>query len=145
MYNSTNDEVWKDVEGYEGIYQVSNFGRIKSLDRIVPRIDGSVKKVKGKILKTRVSKGYVLINLNKDGICKTVSLSRLIATTFIPNEENKPEVNHIDEDKTNNSISNLEWCTSLENANHGTRNERIGEWVRKRNKLPDSPYLKMHN
>jgi len=144
MNYSTEKEMWEDVENYEGFYQVSNLGRIRSLDRTITRNDGMAKKVKGKILKTRVSKGYVLINLNKDGVCKTFSLARLIATTFIPNKKRKPEVNHIDENKLNNAVTNLEWCTSLENANHGTRNKRIGKWVKEMNKKPNSPYLKMH-
>ena len=105
-------EIWKDIKGYEGIYQVSNFGRIKS----------SYTK---RILKGGKNKaGYLLVGLYKQGVLSRKSIHRLVAEAFIPNPDNKPEVNHIDENKTNNMVSNLEWMTAKENINHGTRNER---------------------
>ena len=104
-----NEEIWKDIEGYEGLYQISNLGRIYS-------------NISNKILALRKNKrGYSQINLYKDGGRTMFSIHRLVAQTFIPNPENKPQVNHIDEDKTNNRVDNLEWVTSKENNNHGTR------------------------
>lgn len=113
-----NQEVWKDVEGYEGYYLVSNYGRIKSFYR----------NKKGRVIKPSVMNGgtgYEQVGLYKNGIQKKVLLHRLIAEAFIANPDNFPFVNHIDENKINNSAENLEWCTSLYNNNHGTRNKRI--------------------
>lgn len=105
-------EVWKDIEGYEGRYQVSNLGRVKRV-------------ITGRILKSGKNRGgYLYVNLCKNGKYKTHKIHRQVAQAFIPNPENKPEINHIDEDKSNNVISNLEWSTRKENVNHGTRNER---------------------
>lgn len=108
-------EVWKDIEGYEGLYQVSNLGRIKRVET-------------DRILKACKDKGgYLRVNLSKNSVTSTNTLHRLVAEAFIPNTDNKPEVNHIDEDKTNNSINNLEWSTRKYNLNHGTRNKRISK------------------
>lgn len=107
-------EIWKDVGGYEGLYQVSNLGRVKSF-----------KGVSERILKLHVdNSGYVHVDLYKNNNHRCPTVHRLVAQAFIPNLENKPEVNHIDEDKTNNMVSNLEWCTRKENCNYGTRNLR---------------------
>ena len=109
-------EIWKDIKDYEGIYQVSNLGRVKSLKH----------SKEGKILKGRVTgKGYLSVVLFRNSVRKSNSIHRLVAQAFIPNPANKPEVNHIDENKLNNDVSNLEWVTSKENSNHGTRNLRI--------------------
>ncbi len=106
-------EVWKDIEGYEGLYQVSSFGRVKKVTT-------------GRILKGgKHAKGYLLVGLYKNNIRSSKTIHRLVAEAFIPNPENKPEVNHIDENKTNNSLDNLEWMTTKENTNHGTRNKRM--------------------
>lgn len=121
MYINTDKEVWKDVKGYEGNYQVSNHGRIRSLDRI----SFSGRKLKGRNLKQKVNKGYHRIGLYKDGKQKWKTVSRLVGKAFVPNPYNKPEINHIDEVKSNNRADNLEWVTAKENANHGTRNERV--------------------
>ena len=103
-------EVWKDIEGYEDRYQVSNLGRMKRV-------------ITGRILKSGKNRGgYLYVNLCKNGKYKTHKIHRQVAQAFIPNPENKPEINHIDEDKSNNVISNLEWSTRKENVNHGTRN-----------------------
>ena len=98
------NEIWKDIDGYEGLYKVSNLGRIKSL--------GNDKNRKEKILKTGKNKfGYLHVILCKEGKVTTFRVQRLVANAFIPNPENKPEVNHIDENKENNCVWNLEWCT----------------------------------
>ena len=109
------NEFWKDIEGYEELYQVSNLGRAKRVTT-------------GRVLKQFPNKqGYLLVSLCKTGKQKSFAVHRLVAQAFILKPENKPEVNHIDENKTNNMVSNLEWCTRVENNNHGTRTERISK------------------
>lgn len=111
------EEIWKDVVGYEGLYQVSNLGNIKSLNYN--------RTGEERILKPRTDKdGYLQVNLYNNKKLKTFKIHRLVAKAFIPNPDNKPEVNHKDEDKTNNCLTNLEWMTRLENNNYGTHNER---------------------
>ena len=111
------DEIWRDIEGYEGLYQISNKGRVKSL-----------KWGKERILKSGLTgSGYYSIILCNDGVKKRFHLHRLVAQAFIPNLENKPQVNHKDENKKNNCVENLEWATAKENSNYGTRNERVGD------------------
>lgn len=127
---SKEKEIWKDLEGYEGYYQASSWGNIRSVDRVVISTDGKRRSLKGKILKPQINKGYYLINLNKNGKKKKALVSRLVAKTFVDNPMQKEEVNHIDEDKLNNSVDNLEWVTSKENANWGTRNKRISQYVK---------------
>ena len=124
-------EVWKDIKGYEGLYQVSNLGGIRSLNKFVNTKGKSKRLIKGKTLTPFCDKnGYLLVNLyDKDNKVKQFRTHRLIAETFIPNPNNLPEVNHIDENKQNNCIENLEWCTTRYNCNYGTRNERIRKKV----------------
>jgi NUMOD4 motif/HNH endonuclease len=121
------DEVWQNVKDYEGLYQVSNIGRIKSLDRTIIDSIGKQKHIKGIIKKQRLdSKGnYKLIDLSKEGITKTYLVHRLVAEAFIKNKNNLPCINHKDEDKTNNHVKNLEWCTYEYNSKYGTCVERI--------------------
>jgi len=114
-------EMWKDIKGYEGLYQVSNLGRIKSLDII----DKKGRKHSGIIRKPYVKNdGYLLITLNKESHKKTYRMNRLVASTFLNNQHNLSDVNHIDEDKENNRVDNLEWCNRKYNINYGTRNTR---------------------
>lgn len=123
------EEIWKDIEGYEGFYQVSNLGQIKSLDRYIKCKNGAERYMKGRILNHTVNKkrrGYCEISLHMNGKEKRYKVHRLVALAFLPNPYNKPEVNHKDEDKENNRVDNLEWVTSKENANHGSRNKRCG-------------------
>lgn len=115
-------EIWKDIEGYEGHYQISNLGRIKSLKRLGN--DG--RRLPEKILKTGNSHGYRSIVLRKDGKSCIYSVHRLVGKAFIPNPENKPCINHKDENRANNNVENLEWCTYKYNDNYGTRNARAG-------------------
>ena len=117
-------EEWRDVVGYEGRYQVSSMGRVKSL----VRKDCLGRTVKERILKPGVPKdGYPIVGLNAGGKQKMFSIHRLVCQAFHENPDNKPCVNHIDENKTNNCASNLEWCTYEENNNHGTHNERMAK------------------
>lgn len=110
------DEIWRDIEGYEGLYQISNKGRVKSL-----------KYGKERILKPQDNgRGYMIIGLFKNGILKHIKVHRLVAITFISNPENLSEVNHKDENKKNNCVENLEWIRHMDNCNYGTRNERVG-------------------
>ena len=138
MYFSTEKEVWKDIEGYEGYYQVSNLGQVRSLDRTIP-FRGGEKKLEGMILKQKLNKGYNMVGISMGGKQKGKLTSRLVAKAFIDNPENKPEVNHIDENKQNNRVENLEWVTAKENANHGTRNQKVIknlEWASEKQKTP---------
>ena len=115
-------EIWKDIEGYEGLYQVSNLGRVRSLERI----DASGHHRKGIMLAGRtVRGGYLNVRLYRYGSEKNKLVHRIGAETFIPNPDNLPQVNHKDEDKTNNQVENLEWCTALYNNTYGTRVERV--------------------
>lgn len=112
-------EEWKDVEGYEGLYQVSNEGRVKSLEKRVPGKCGCSQVKRERILKVTVnSGGYPHCDVYKNGKHETVSVHRLVADAFISNPDNLPCVNHKDGDKTNNNVSNLEWVTYKENTAH---------------------------
>lgn len=125
-------EIWKKVNSYEGWYEISNFGRLKSLDRYVNKGNGNVRIAKGKIIKpTLCTNGYLEYVLYKNGVKKVVLAHRLVAQHFIPNPENKLEVNHIDENIQNNRVDNLEWLTSKENANYGTRNKKCRDCNKK--------------
>ena len=133
-------ENWKDIKGYEGFYQVSNLGRVKSLERDVYNPRGTViRHMEEKILVQRIDKhGYAYISLCLNGKHKTIQTHRLVALAFIPNPENKPQVNHKDENPLNNCVNNLEWCTASYNANYGTRIQRCVQ-NHKYLKLGDNP------
>lgn len=110
------NETWKDIEDFEG-YQISNLGRVKSLNYRHTKRE--------RILQQRLgTEGYCQINLFKNGKKYAFLVHRLVAMAYIPNPNGKPQVNHIDECKTNNCVENLEWATAKENTNYGTRNER---------------------
>ena len=112
------EEKWRDIRGYEGLYQVSNLGRVRSLR-------DNHGKCREKILKAcNYSHGYKYVNLYSEGVLKKFLIHRLVAETFIDNPNNYSQVNHRDENKSNNKLENLEWCTVKYNSNYGTRNIR---------------------
>lgn len=114
-------EIWKPIKDYEGLYEVSNFGVVRSLDRtvIVNRLGKKVeRRIRGTNLKTAKTTGYHIVSLCKNSVLKTGLLHRIIAEAFIPNPENKPFINHIDNNGLNNDLSNIEWCTAMENSAH---------------------------
>lgn len=120
------EEVWKDIEGYEGLYKISNLGRVKSLPKPHKFVHGFYL-TKEKILSPRVcgtQRGYLSVALQREGEYKQVKIHRLVAQAFIPNHNNLKEVNHIDENKGNNKADNLEWCTRSYNVNYGSGNEK---------------------
>lgn len=107
------EEIWKPIEGYEGLYEISSYGRVKSLKRniiLIPKKEPT---------------GYLRCNLYLNKNMKTVSIHRLVAQAFLPNPDGLPQVNHRDEDKTNNRVENLEWCTVKYNNDYGTRKEKV--------------------
>lgn len=119
-------EEWKDIVGFEGLYKVSNMGRVMSFNR--PR--GIGRRAEGRILKlAHYTNGYLWITLCKDKQHHAFSISRLVAKHFVPNPKGYPEVNHIDEDKENNRADNLEWCDRKYNCNYGHRNDPISSPV----------------
>lgn len=124
-------EKWRDIEGYEGIYQVSNEGRVKTLGRTVTYRSGKIRYFEPKILSQHYDKdGYCQVSFCIDGKSYQKKVHRLVAQAFIPNPNNYPMVNHKDECKTNNFVENLEWCDCKYNLNYGTNPARISERVR---------------
>ena len=116
------DEIWKPIEGYENLYQVSSYGRVKSNDRTEICKNGLVRFREGKILKPHQNyNGYLWVSLCKNDKRKKKKIHRLVAKAFIPNTNNKPQVNHIDGNKHNNNLKNLEWVTSKENMEHAVK------------------------
>ena len=122
-------EEWKDIKGYEGLYQVSNKGRIKALSKTTTirsnnNLNGSKITRDEKIHHCQLQKdGYIRTQLYKDNKRSTVKVHRLVAEAFLPNPDNLPQVNHKDEDKTNNRVENLEWCTNEYNINYSFAKE----------------------
>lgn len=122
------EEVWKSIKGYEDLYEISNYGRVKSLARLRKSKNGSLYKSKEKILKPQtLTKGYLGVRLYKDNKGETLKIHRLVYETFIGQIPKGYDVNHIDEDKTNNCVWNLNLMTKEENNAYGTRNKRIIE------------------
>jgi hypothetical protein len=112
------NEIWKDIIGYEGYYQISNLGRVKSLDRIVDNRRGQFLR-KGRFLKPyKSTKAYMLLGLCVNGKMKAFTFHRILAKHFIPNPENKKEINHKNGVRDDNRLENLEWVTGSENIRH---------------------------
>ena len=128
------EEVWKDIEGYEGIYQVSNLGRVRSVDRVVHRTDPRHGKpisfvLKGTIMKPQLNKktGYLSVHLKVIEPFKTGLIHRLVGKAFIPNPDNLPEINHKNRFRDDNRAVNLEWCTKDYNVNYDGAKQRGAE------------------
>ena len=109
------EEIWCPIKGYEGLYEVSDKGMVKSIGYGKERI----------LSPGKLQNGYLRVNLCKNGEKKNLLVHRLVAQAFIPNPDNLPQVNHRDEDKTNNSVQNLEWCDRKYNNNYGNRNQMV--------------------
>ena len=124
------EEVWKDIKGYEGLYQVSNKGRVKSMDRYADN-NGALQFRPERILKQNIqdtgTNKRCAVTLSKDGKVKRIRVHRLVAEAFIPNPENKPQIDHIDTDSTNNVVDNLRWVTPKENMNNPLTRKRQSE------------------
>ena len=116
-------EEWRDIKGFEGIYQVSNEGRVRSLDHVT-----AGRHWKGKVLSAAVKAGYPSVRLSNGAEKRSCRVHRLVAEAFLDNPETLPEVNHIDGNKNNNHVDNLEWCTSKKNKVHA--------WIIGLTKLP---------
>lgn len=134
LENLPNEE-WRDVVGYEGSYMVSNLGRVKSLDRTIS-FGKSKKNIKGTILSLCLCCGYYQISLNKNGVRTKTRVHRIVAEAFIPNPNNYPIINHINEIKTDNRVENLEWCDYAYNLNYGSRKG----WQRRTNRVSVCQY-----
>ena len=123
----TKSETWKDVVGYEGLYEVSNKGNVYSVERM----DALGREQGGLVLKPKYNnRGYLMVSLYKNGKLKNRTVHRIVAEAFIPNPKGFLEINHKDENKSNNEIFNLEWCTREHNVKYGTSIERISKKVR---------------
>jgi hypothetical protein len=124
--------MWKAILGYEGYYEVSSHGEVRSLDRTISQKDRWTGKsysrvMRGKELALKTDKdGYKLVILSKDGKTRTHKVHRLVLRAFSANPMMKPQVNHINGDKSDNRLSNLEWCTDLENTHHAIKNGLFG-------------------
>ena len=117
-------EIWKDVNGYEGLYQISNTGRIKSLSHYARNnVNGGKRLTKGRILSQyKIPNGYFKVQLSKNGVRKKHYLHRIVAKAFLNNKDNLSDVNHIDGNKGNNFVENLEWCNHRDNQIHMVKN-----------------------
>lgn len=125
-------EIWKDVIGYEGLYQVSNFGNVRSVDRVIHLSNGQSRFVPGKTKVLRKNnQGYSVVGLYDKDRQKAALVHRLVATAHIPNPEGKPCIDHIDGNRTNNNVDNLRWCTQKENCENPITLNRFREKVKR--------------
>lgn len=144
-----NNEIWKDIPGYEGMYKVSNFGNVMSVDRYTLLKDGRRKMYKGRVLRQGTnSSGYKYVNLSNGGHANSIRVHRLVAMTFIENKNNDKCINHKDENKANNCVENLEWCTYKYNLTYNDKHlkrsvkvsqfTKDGEFIRTFNSITDA-------
>lgn len=135
-------EIWKDIKGYEGLYQVSNLGNVKSLTRQIKCLNSKYRTINGKVLKAlQMNNNYLFVNLWKNNVIKRALIHRLVAEAFIPNPNNELEVNHIDGNKHNNCVNNLEWCNRSYNTLHSYKiglREKQKDKIRQNNILNKS-------
>lgn len=124
-------ETWKPVVGYEGLYEVSDLGRVKKVARTITQADGTVKKIDERILKQSESNGYLNVGLYRNGVSNPNWVHRLVAQAFIPNPNKLSDVSHLNEQRDDNRLTNLEWSSHRDNLNYGRRNERISESISK--------------
>lgn len=126
-------EIWQDIPDYLGLYKVSNFGRVQSLARYVPRKNGQMGFVPERELKPGTDRhGYKNVVLSKNGTHKTFTIHKLVALAFIPNPEQLPEIDHKDGTRTNNRVENLQWVTRKQNANNPISKYRYSEMAKAR-------------
>lgn len=136
-------EEWRAVEGYEDLYEVSSFGRVRSLDRIIQRAGQKAFVLPGRILKTRLHPaGYVYVDLNSGHNPQSFRLHRLVAKAFLPNPENFPDVDHRDGVRNNNAVGNLKWSTEKDNllSRHNIKQASGFRGVRKQSRTPGDQY-----
>lgn len=123
-------EEWRDVEEHKGVYQVSNLGNVRRIEHTETNRSKSVRVMRERMLKPRLNtKGYMFVSLSKDDKKKTFYVHRMVAKAFIPNPNNYPQINHKDEDRKNNCVDNLEWCTNKYNCNYGKHRENVRKAV----------------
>lgn len=131
-----SEEIWKPMAGFEDKYEISSLGNIRTIPRIIPTHNNGYVEIKQEMKKfNKHYKGCFLVNVKIKGKTKKLYVHRLVAQTFIPNPNGYKYVNHKDENKENNSVDNLEWCTAKYNNTYGTRLDRIKN-TRKKNKIP---------
>ena len=121
------EEIWRPIANYEGLYEISDYGSVRSLPGSVFSRDGRVMKRKGGLLKTHKRGRYTNKTLYKNMISKNYTIHRLVALAFIPNPENKPHINHIDNNRYNNHVNNLEWVSQKENLKHAYDQGRMSK------------------
>lgn len=123
-------EFWKDIQGFEGRYQISSWGNVRSVGRLIVKKNGAIMETETCQLKAANCKGYLFVALSINDKQKLFQIHRLVANAFILNPENKPEVNHKDLNPRNNSISNLEWVTSSENKMYSKKMKSFFQGLR---------------
>ena len=127
-------EEWKEIEGYEDLYEVSSLGRVRSIEHFVERSDGRSNHIMGHLMRQfPINSGYLQVHLHKNGVSKGFLVHRLVAMAFVPNPYSFPIVNHKDENRTNNVCSNLEWCDAFYNSNYGNCRTKLCEKKNRKN------------
>lgn len=140
------EELWKPIKGYKGLYEVSNLGRVKrlpykSIGRTRDGYRSYIRSFNGGILKGTVCKnGYVRVTLTKDSVNKYYHVHRLVATAFLDNPKNLPQINHKDENRTNNLVNNLEWCSCKYNNQYNDGYNKRGKTFSKNHEYPVKIY-----